>query len=231
MDPLFERRQLVKKVHIQSKFLQKNIQSSLLLQLKQNYEGRCIPEGFIQPNSITIVNYSLGRTNYIKGGIDYDVTFQGDICMPHIGQRFKAPVRLRTKIGIHAETPPIKVLIPRDLHLGSKDFEEVNLEDDIEFEVVGSQFKQEDENIIVVGKLLSKVAPPAEAPLITTSEQSEEIKSNTVPKSEQGEEKRVVIAPTTNQEQPKKRRLRRTEGGNNNEQFHSLKEGMVEGTA
>jgi len=227
MDPLFERRQLTKKVHVHSKFLQKNIQSSLLLQLKQNYEGRCIPEGFIQPNSITIVNYSLGRTNYIKGGIDYDVTFQGDICMPHVGQRFKAPVKLRTKIGIHAETPPIKILIPRDLHLGSTDFEEVKLEDDIEFEVVGSQFKQEDENIIVVGRLLSKVAAPVEAPLLGNTKTTQEVKVETIPKSEEGEEKRVVVTPTTG-EQPKKRRLRRTEGGNNNdEQFLSLKEGMA----
>lgn len=228
MDPLFERRQLVKKVHIHSKFLQKNIQSSLMLQLKQNYEGKCIPEGFIQQNSITIVNYSLGRTNYIKGGIDYDVTLQCDICMPHVGQRFKAPVNLRTKIGIHAETPPIKVLIPRDLHLGSQEFEDVKLEDDIEFEVVGSQFKQEDENIIVVGRLLSRVAAPVEAPLINTSEtEQEQTKAQTIPKSEEGEEKRVVIAPVNGQEQPKKRRLKRTEGGNTNEQFHSLKEGVA----
>jgi DNA-directed RNA polymerase subunit E'/Rpb7 len=228
MDPLFERRQLVKKVHIHSKYLQKNIQSSIALQLKQNYEGRCTPEGFIQQNSLTIVNYSLGRTNYIKGGIDYDVTFQADICMPHIGQRFKAPVKLRSKIGIHAETPPIKVLIPRDLHLGSTDFEEVKIDDDIEFEVVGSQFKQEDENIIVVGRLLSKVAAPVEAPLIGQTEVKEEIKTETIPKSEEGEEKRVVFSPTT-EEKPKKRRLRRMEGenSNNNEQFLSLKEGMA----
>lgn len=229
MDPLFERRQLTKKVHIESKYLQKNIQASLLLQLKQNYEGKCIPEGFIQPNSITIVNYTLGRTNYIKGGVDYDVVFQGDICMPHIGQRFKAPVKLRTKIGIHAETPPIKVLIPRDLHLGSKEFEEVKVEDDIEFEVVGSQFKQEDENIIVVAKLLSKVAAPVEAPLLGEAEEKkqDEIKAQTIPKAEEGEEKRVVITPTPGEEKPKKRRLRRNEGGSNNEQLLSLKEGMA----
>ena len=140
MDPLFERRQLSKKVHINSKFLQKNIQASLLGQLKGSYEGVCIPEGFVEKNSITIVNYSLGRANYIKGGVDYDVTFQADMCMPHNGQRFKAPVKLRSKVGIHAETPPIKVLIPRDLHLGNEEFDTVNVDEEIEFEVVGSQF-------------------------------------------------------------------------------------------
>lgn len=209
MDPLFERRSLTKKVHVSSKFLQRNIMSSLLVQLKQNYEGKCTPEGFIQQNSLTIVNYSLGRANYIKGGIDYDVTFQADICMPHAGQRFKAPVKLRSKVGIHAETPPIKVLIPRDLHLGNAEFDEVKVDDDIEFEVVGAQFKQEDENIIVVGRLLTKIAAPAETPFFAPQEQQEEQrKIETVPKSEEGEEKRVVFSPT-GEEKPKKRKLKK----------------------
>ena len=109
MDPLFERRELTRNVHINSKFLKKNIQSSLLQQLKTNFEGRCSGEGYIQPNSITILNYSIGRSNYVKGGVDYMVTFQGDICLPHSGQKFRATVSMKSKIGIHAETPPIKV--------------------------------------------------------------------------------------------------------------------------
>lgn len=210
MDPLFERRQLTKKVHIHSKFLQKNIQSSLLAQLKSLYEGKCIPEGYVQRNSITIANYSLGRANYIKGGVDYEVVFQCDICMPHIGQKFKAPVKLRSKVGIHAETPPIKVLIPRDLHLGNEEFENVKPDEDIEFEVIGAQFKQEDQNIIVVGKLLSKVAGPVQEPLISTKTEEEAPKevSVTVPTTEDGSEKKVVI---TSDDKPKKRRLKKNE--------------------
>lgn len=219
MDPLFERRQLSKKVHIYSKYLQKNIQSSLMLQLKQNYENRCIGEGFIQRNSITIVDYSLGRANYIKGGVDYDVTFQADICMPHNGQRFRAQVKLKTKVGIHAETPPIKVLIPRDLHIGNEEFEKIKVDDEIEFEVVGSQFKQEDDTIVVVGRLLNKISTEVERPLVSTETKSEEA-SGEIPKAVSGEEMQVTI---TKPEQPKKRRLKRTEGGNiNNEQVLTL---------
>jgi DNA-directed RNA polymerase subunit E'/Rpb7 len=208
MDPLFERRQLTKKVHIHSKFLQRNIQSSLLAQLKGLYEGKCIPEGYIQQNSITVANYSLGRVNYIKGGVDYDVVFQADICMPHVGQKFKAPVKLRSKVGIHAETPPIKVLIPRDLHLGNQEFDSVKIDEDIEFEVIGAQFKQEDQNIVVVGKLLSKVAGPVQEPLISTKSPEEEVdQSVTVPVAEEGSEKKVIVT----EEKTKKRRLKKSE--------------------
>jgi DNA-directed RNA polymerase subunit E'/Rpb7 len=213
MDPLFERRQLTKSVHITSRYLQKNIQASLLAQLRLNYEGKCISEGYIQPNSITITNYTVGRTNYIRGGVDYAVTFQADICMPHAGQRFKAPVKLRSKIGIHAKTPPIEVLIPRDLHLGNEEFETVKLDEEIEFEVVGAQYKQDDETIVVVGRLLSKVELPVEMPLNVAPEaallQTQAELSN-VPKSQEGEEKQITFEP---QEKPKKRRLKKPEGG------------------
>jgi DNA-directed RNA polymerase subunit E'/Rpb7 len=208
MDPLFERRSLSKKVHIYSKFLQRNMQASILAQLKMNFEGKCSAEGFIQTNSITIVNYSLGRTNYIKGGVDYDVQFQADVCMPHAGQRFKAPVTVRSKIGIHAETPPIKVLIPRDLHIGNADFESVNVDEDIEFEVIGCKFKQQDRDIIVVAKLISKIAAPVEMPLLTaTSDDLEKIVAANLP----SDVKQVVTTPS-DPEKPKKRKLRQSAG-------------------
>lgn len=217
MDPLFERRELSKKVHIHSKFLQRNMQASLLAQLKMNFEGRCSPEGFIQPNSITIVDYSLGRTNYIKGGVDYDVKFQADVCMPHAGQKFKAPVTVRSKVGIHAETPPIKVLIPRDLHIGNEEFEGVTVGEEIEFEVIGAQFKQQDKDIVVVARLLSKVAPPVAEPLLASSI-PEELPLLTPAPGGEGEVKQIMTTPSE-PEKPKKRKLRQSGG---NEQVNEL---------
>jgi DNA-directed RNA polymerase subunit E'/Rpb7 len=224
MDPLFERRELSKKVHIHSKFLQRNMQSSILSQLKALFEGKCSSEGFIHRNSITIVSYSLGRTNYIKGGVDYDVVFQADVCFPHPGQRFKAPIKLRSKVGIHADLEPTKILIPRDLHLGNTDFEEAKVGEDIEFEVIGAQFKQQDTDIIIVGKLISKIQEEVALPLLT-EEETEKPVENTVPKSEEGEEKQVVITAPVETAKPK-RKLKRGGDMNSNEHVLSFKEGM-----
>ena len=221
MDPLFERRELVKIVHIHSKYLHHNIHSSILAQVKMMYEGRCSAEGFIQRNSITIIRYSLGRANYIKGGIDYNVTFQADICMPHIGQRFRAPVKLRSKIGIHAETPPVKVLIPRDLHFESEEFNDVKVDEEIEFEVIGSQFKQQDDTIIVVGKLLSKIAPNVEMPLMTPNIITEEEETaKPLVYSEPEGEKKVVFTPvpTTGT----RRKLRKPDSASNTNDLLTL---------
>lgn len=159
---MFERRELVRNVHIDSKFLQRNIQASLVAQLRMKYEGICVAEGYIQRRSITVVDHSLGRINYIKGGLDYTVKFQADICMPHPGQVFRMPVVLKSKLGLHAEATPVKALLPRDLHIGMTDFEDVSEKEEIEYEVVGARFQQGDESIVVLGKLL-KIIQPATA--------------------------------------------------------------------
>jgi DNA-directed RNA polymerase subunit E'/Rpb7 len=159
MDPLFERREITRNVHIDSKFLQRNIHASLLAQLRMKYEGVCIPEGFVQARSITIVDHSLGRSNLIKGGIEYNVKFQADICLPHPGQVFRGNVNLRSKIGLHIDFPPIKVLLPRDLHIGAADFDNINEGEEVEFEVVGSRFQQGDDGIVVLAKLREIIKP------------------------------------------------------------------------
>lgn len=163
-DPLFERRALVRNVHVDAKFLQRNIEASLLAQLRHKYEGVCAAEGYLLQRSIAILEHSLGRTNFIKGGLDYTVKFQADVCMPHPGQTFRAPVSLKSKIGIHAEMTPLKILLPRDLHIGNGDFETVKEGEDIEFEVVGSRFQQGDDSIVVLGKLRTIIKPAEERP-------------------------------------------------------------------
>jgi DNA-directed RNA polymerase subunit E'/Rpb7 len=217
MDPLFERRELEKKVHIDSKFLQRNMQASILAQLKMNYEGICSAEGFIERNSISLLTYSLGRANYTKGGMDYDVKFQADVCMPHPGQKLRAQVTVRSKVGIHAETPPIKILIPRDLYFGNEDFTKIEEGQDIDFEVVGAQFKQKDTEIIVVGKLLGTASENGvpEPQLIT--EATPDIVIPMMGAEVEGEKKVVVQAA-----EPEKKKRRLKKGGDEGVTFATL---------
>lgn len=192
-DPLFERRVLVRNVHVDSKYLQRNIDASLVAQLRLKYEGTCVAEGYIQERSIVVLEHSLGRTNLIKGGLDYAVKFQADICMPHPGQVFRVPVTLKSKIGIHAEMTPIKALLPRDLHIGNTDFEAVKEGEDIEFEVVGARFQQGDDSIVVLGKLRTIVRPAAEAPKEETAEAKEPVIAASTGTSDESALKKVTV--------------------------------------
>ena len=207
MDPIFERRELVRRINVLSRNLQRNIQTSILSGLKMKYEGICTPEGYIAPNSITILDYSLGRANYLKGGIDYDVRFGADICMPHSGQTFKAKVVLKSKIGLHAEVEPLKILIPRDLHIGNEEFEKTEVEQDIEFEVIGAQFKQQDRDIVVVGRLKSAIPNAPAVPLLSVQEQTKPVSASSI-SGDGSEEKTISVVPVESPEKPK-RKLRR----------------------
>jgi DNA-directed RNA polymerase subunit E'/Rpb7 len=211
-DPLFERRVLVRTVHLDAKFLQRNIQASLLAQLRMKYEGLCVAEGYLQRRSITIVDHSLGRTNLIKGGLDYTVRFQADVCFPHPGQVYRLPVSLKSKIGVHAEQTPIKALLPRDLHLGNVDFDTVKEKEDIEFEVVGARFQQGDDSIVVLGKLRTIIRPDTSVPGAETESGLEPLIAAPIPGADKGDGLKKVTVDVAAAKAPdqaaRKRRVR-----------------------
>lgn len=209
---MFERRELVRVVTVPSKHLQKNIQSSILMYLKSHVEGRCGIEGYVQPKTSVIVNYSLGALNSMKLGVSYRVKFQADICFPHKGQILKAPVTLRSKIGVHAESSPLRILLPRDLHIGNTEFEQIVEKDEVEFEVLGAEFKQNDEHMFVLAKLIKRI--PAAAPSSTQEVQvpmiEEERPVSTTAAAD--EVMQVVIKPAEGTESKEKVRRKRKLG-------------------
>jgi hypothetical protein len=100
----------------------------------------------------------------LKPGVNYRVKFQADICLPHKGQQVtNVPVLFRSKIGVHAELKPLKFLLPRDLHIGNTEFEAIVENDTLDLEVLGAEFKQNDESIFVLAKLLKRTPASAES--------------------------------------------------------------------
>ena len=169
--------------------------------------------------SLTVVEHSLGRLNLIRGGLDYVVKFQADVCLPHPGQVFRAPVVLKSKIGLHAELPPLKILLPRDLHIGNGEFDEAIEQQEIEMEVIGSRFQQGDETIVVLGKLRSIVQPEGPKPEETPEDLPPLIAAPVG--SGGGDEKKVVTVDMSSTKAPeqaaRRRRLKATGEGKTNE--------------
>jgi DNA-directed RNA polymerase subunit E'/Rpb7 len=207
-DPLFERRELVRVLSVPAKYVQRNIRGSLLAQLATNVEGRCGVEGYVQPKSSVILEHSLGKVDMLHSGIAYRVKFHADICYPHIGQIFKCPVSFRSKIGVHAEVSPIKVLLPRDLHIGNPDFEAITEDDEIIFQVMGAEFKQNDESIFVLGKLIQTVGSGG---IIKKEEEVEiqELPPAPTSNAQEGEIKQVAIKDTPTGSSEDKKTVRR----------------------
>ena len=120
----------------------------------------------------------------------------------------------------YAEMSPIKVLLPRDLHIGNGEFDDIEEKKDIEFEVIGSRFQQGDETIVVLGKLRSTVKPATEeAP--SSSESSEPLLAAPIQKGSEGSDKKVVTvevsATKAAESTTRRKRLRPNEGSKTNE--------------
>jgi DNA-directed RNA polymerase subunit E'/Rpb7 len=201
---MFERRELTRVVTVHSKHLQRNIQSSLLGQIKASVEGRCGTEGYVQPKSSVIMTYSLGLMSIIGTGVSYKVKFQADICLPHKGQRLEVPAEFRSKIGLHSEMKPLKILLPRDLHIGNADFEAVSDGDQMEIEVMGAEFKQNDEDIFVLAKLVRRITAAPAAPAEAAAAEAEA----PPPSAEAGEVKSVSVSEAPPAPGPVRRKKR-----------------------
>lgn len=199
-DQLFERRELTRVLTVPSKFVQKNIRGSLLGQLGAHVEGRCGVEGYVQPKSCVILEHSLGNVGLLYTGIRYKVRFHADICLPHKGQTFVVTATFRSKIGIHAEMSPIRVLLPRDLHIGNDVFDSIVEHDEIRFEVLGAEFKQNDSSIFVLGRFIEKTG--VEAP----KEEVKEVAEVALPSAPESDVKQVAIKPTQVTDAPRRRK-------------------------
>ena len=139
--------------------------------------------------------------------------------MPHPGQVFRAPVSLKSKIGIHVDLPPMKVLLPRDLHIGNGEFEDVEEKQEVEFEIIGSKFQPRDTEIVVLAKMRNIVRPAA--PEEVKAEAAEPVLA--APVAGQGgsdsERKKVTVDVSAAKpvEAPRRRRLKASEEKKTNE--------------
>jgi hypothetical protein len=115
----------------------------------------------------------------------------------------------KSKIGVHAEQSPLRVLLPRDLHIGNAEFEATQENDEIEFEVLGAEFKQNDEQVFVLGKLIKRIPAAAETKPVEAVVPEVEEKPATGSSSGEGGVKTVTVQETKAETKEPVRRKRR----------------------
>lgn len=131
-----------------------NIAELLNQTISRKFEGRCIEEGYIKPNSIRLISFSAGE---IRGKeVLFTVSFECLICRPVEGQRFKCVVKNVTKAGIRAETnetiSPVVVFIARDHHHSMQAFSTLKENDEINVRVIGIRYELNDAYISVIAE-------------------------------------------------------------------------------
>jgi DNA-directed RNA polymerase subunit E'/Rpb7 len=134
-----------------------NIREIINKKIHDNYEGKCLVEGFIEKNSTKIVSHSSGL---IQRGtnITFVVVFECNVCFPVEGTLISCIAKNITKAGIRAESSdempsPIVVFIARDHHYNSEQFNEIKEGDKFTARVIGQRFELNDKYVSIIAEL------------------------------------------------------------------------------
>ena len=136
----------------------KNIRETIEENIKTNFEGKCLVEGYIKPNSANIISNSSGLV--VRGNfISFEVIFECEICFPVEGMLINCVAKNITKAGIKAESAsevpsPVIVFIARDHHFNIEYFNQIKEGDKINVRVLGQRFELNDKFISVIGELV-----------------------------------------------------------------------------
>jgi DNA-directed RNA polymerase subunit E'/Rpb7 len=142
----------------------KSIDEVLMKKLKEQIEGRCSKHGYLVPGSLEFLSSAQkgAEKGRFTGDFMYQIKAQGRVYNPPDGTVVEGEVIRKNKMGLYVIVEDaIKVMIPRDLHIGNEDFDTVDLGEKIRIEIKKSQFQMNETHILTVGEYLGRVAGAA----------------------------------------------------------------------
>uniref|UniRef100_A0A6C0KVV7 Uncharacterized protein n=1 Tax=viral metagenome TaxID=1070528 RepID=A0A6C0KVV7_9ZZZZ len=137
----------------------KNLKQTIEIDIANNFEGKCVAEGFIKSGSSKIITYSSG---VVKGSdIIFEVVFECLICCPVEGMLIQCQAKNITKAGVRAESSeekpsPVVVFVTRDHHYASQQFSNIKEGDNFVARVIGQRFELNDKYVSIIAELIEK---------------------------------------------------------------------------
>lgn len=133
-----------------------SVKEILTTKLKEKYERKCTANGYVRPDSIEILARSMGvaENGRFTGNLLYDCKIKCDVLYPTANSSIPAMVIKVNKMGAYAHfDDAIRVLLPRDMHVGNREFDEIREGDTIQVRIERSRFQANDPFISAVGTL------------------------------------------------------------------------------
>lgn len=122
--------------------------------LQARLEGRCSRHGYVEPGTVTILSRSMGslEKGRFTGSFIFNVQAEGTVLNPPDGTILEGEVIRKNKMGIYVSyKDAIRVIVPRDLHIGDEAFEMVEIGEKVQVEIKKSRFQVNDPYILSVG--------------------------------------------------------------------------------
>jgi DNA-directed RNA polymerase subunit E'/Rpb7 len=136
----------------------------LMRKMRRQIEGKCTKHGFLIPNSLKLLSRSYGYME--KGTFTADCMYyikaQGRVYNPPNGTVVEGEVVRKSKAGLYIVIEnAVHVMVVRDLHIGNKEFDSVELGDRIRVEIKKSRFQINDPHILSIGQFLTRIGEVA----------------------------------------------------------------------
>jgi len=158
LESIYSRCLLTRKISLPITIIGKNLDEVIEEYIKNNFEGKCVVEGYVKPNSSKIIRYSSGvieRGNNIL----FEVVFECDVCFPVEGMLIQCTVKNVVKAGVRAESAtdvpsPFVVFVAKDHHFNNQQFNDIQVGDTIRVRVIGQRFELNDKYVSIIGELV-----------------------------------------------------------------------------
>ena len=173
--------------------------------LVSKLEGKCSLHGWVLPNTVKILSRSMGyvESGRFTGDIVFHVQVEGYVINPPSGVQVTGQVIRKNKMGMYVDfRNAIRIILPRDLHVGDEVYESVDVGQYVECVIRKSRFQVNDEFILSVGDFLrvagkkDTVKVPGPIPVVEEEEQEEQEEKKE--DEEEEAEEAAAAAPTTN---------------------------------
>jgi len=142
------------------------IDDIILEKAKEQMEKKCSENGFVLPGFLKLLSRSMGHfeDGNKTGDVIYHIKLEGKIVYPADGIRVIGEVIRKNKMGLYVEYKnAIRIQVPRDFHVGSEEYESVEVGNIIEVELKRSKFQINDPYILASGIFISKKSYTSES--------------------------------------------------------------------
>ena len=160
LQSIYSRCLLTRKVVLPITYIGKNLDEVIEEYIQNNFEGKCVVEGYVKPTSSKIIRYSSGVIDR-GNNVIFEVVFECDICFPVEGMLISCSVKNVVKAGVRAESAndvpsPIVVFVAKDHHFNNHHFNDIQVGDIITVRVIGQRFELNDKYVSIIGELVKE---------------------------------------------------------------------------
>lgn len=169
-----------------------NIEKAVQGKLAEKIEAKCSLHGWVVPNTVKVLSRSMGyvEKGRFTGDIVFHVQAQASVLNPASSSHLVCEVTGNNMMGMYVTyrtnkkvldrktkavsnvlVDAIKVILPRDLHIGDEAFSKIQIGEKVKVEIKKSRFQVNDAFILSVGVFEGKVGSDYVPPRVVEEEE------------------------------------------------------------